>query len=125
MAAATAQVRARLNIVSNSCWYTLHDTVANVMSILRIVLRLLAVDQCNSIDIIILMVCMLISSHYEIFFRLFQANRAYRLGTFTRNINVGHILIRATTRLWWNLILPGRLANCNRIAQLALRADGR
>ena len=83
MAVATAQVGSRLNIVSNSCWYTLHDTVANIMSILRIVLRLLAVDQCNSIDVIILMVCILISTHDKVFFCLFEADWANGFGTLT------------------------------------------
>ena len=67
----------------------------NVLSVMRIVLRmLLTINQCNSIDVVILMIIIFVSSHNQFLFCSFYSNRSNRLGTITWGIYIGHILIR-------------------------------
>lgn len=120
VAIAASEIRTRLDVVANTRRHSLYDAVANVLAILRVVLGLLTVDQCNSIDVVILMVGVLITSHYQVFLCFFQPDGAQRLGALTRYIDISHILIRATSRLRRYLILPRCCANAYWIAQLAL-----
>lgn len=123
IAIATTKIRSRLNIVTNASRNTINDSITYILAILRVVLRLLTINQRNSIDVVILMVCILITPHDQILFSFFESNRAYWLGTLARNIDIRHILIRATSRLGRYLIMPRCSTNTNRIAQLALWAN--
>jgi hypothetical protein len=92
---------------------------------LRIVLGLLSVNQGYSIDIVILVIGVLIPAHYQFFLGSLQANRSHWLGTFTRNIHIGHILIGHTSWLRGNVVLVSLLTSTqgNGVAQLAGRSN--
>jgi hypothetical protein len=65
---AVAQVGPGLDVVATAGRHALHDAVADVLAVLRVVLRLLAVDQRHSIDIVILVVGMLVTPHDQLLF---------------------------------------------------------
>ena len=57
---------------------------SHVVSVVGIVLRmLLTINQCNSVDVVILMMVILVSSHNQFFFSSFQPYGTYRFRTIT------------------------------------------
>ena len=103
----STQVRSRLDVVAPSVASSniLKHTLSHVLSILGVVLWLLTIYQCHSIDIIILMIGVLISSHDELFLSSFEADWTYWLGTLARDVDVCHVLVWATSGLWWDVVL--------------------
>lgn len=120
---AVAQVAARLDVVAAPGRHSLHDAIAYVLSILRIVLRLLAVDQCHPVDVVVLVVGVLVTPHYQLLFSFLQTDWSKRLGTLTRDINVGHVLIGASSGLRRDVVLALRAGQAHGVTQLARRAD--
>lgn len=93
IAVAATKIRTRLDVVADASGHALHYTIANVLPILRVILRLLTVNERNSIDIVILMICILITSHDQIFLCFFQTDWTYGLGALARDIDISHVLI--------------------------------
>ena len=66
----------------------------HVLPIVRVVLRLLlAIDQRNSIHIVILVMVVFIPPHDQLFLRSLEPYRSDRLRSIARNIDICHILI--------------------------------
>ena len=123
--AVTAEVRTRLNVVPDTSWHLLNDAIANVLPILWVILWLLTINERNSIDIVILMISIFITSHDQVFLCLFQADGTNWLSAFTRYIDICHILVRATSWLWRYMIMSRCSADTYWITQFTLWANGR
>lgn len=121
-----AQIGSWLDIISSSVSSnSLYYALSHVLSILWVVCRLLAVDQCYSIDIVILMVCVFVSAHDEFLFCSLEADGSDWLWTFTRYVHISHVLICHSSRLRWDVILSALLtATNNWIAELTCRSNG-
>ena len=90
------KIRGLVRPISLVLWHIVPSLLrwVYVLPIVRIVLwLLLAIDQGNSIHIVILMMIVLVPPHDKLFLSSLEANRSYRLGTIARNIDVSHILI--------------------------------
>ena len=67
---------------------------SHVISVMGIVLRmLLTINECYPVDVVILMMVILVSSHNQFFFSSFQPYRTYRFRTITWDIHVRHVLV--------------------------------
>ena len=113
------QVGSRLNVIATSVGDSWHYAFTHVLSILRVVLWLLSIDERHPIDVIVLVVRVLVSTHNQLLFGSFQTNWPYRLGTLAGYVDVGHVLVGAATRLRRDVVLMTLLApESDRITQL-------
>ena len=96
-----------LDVVASSILSS--HSFSNILSIMGIILRrLLSINQCDSINVVVLIVVgILVAAHDELFLCSFKADGSYRFGTFARNINISHIriIIRSTSLLLNNILM--------------------